>query len=186
MSQHIIVTEYNPAWPQMFEQEVAAIQKILGENCIAIHHIGSTAVPGLAAKPIIDIMPVVKSLTDVDEVSKELEKIGYEYMGEFGITGRRYLRKGGDERTHQIHVFKESNTQDIQRHLAVRDYLRCHPEAAYEYGELKLKLAREFPYDIDGYCDGKEEFVKELELQALEWKQELGDERNEWRMEPAL
>lgn len=181
MPQQIIVTEYNPAWPQMFKLEMEAIKKTLGENCLAIHHIGSTAVVGLAAKPIIDIMPVVKSLNAVDKVSKDFEALGYEYMGEFGIAGRRYLRKGGDERTHQIHIFEESNTQDIQRHLAVRDYLRCHPEAAYEYGELKLKLAREFPYDIDGYCDGKDEFVRGLELQAIKWKRELGDMNEEWK-----
>lgn len=117
MPQHIIVAEYNPAWPQMFKQEKRAIKKILGENCLAVHHIGSTAVPGLVSKPIIDIMPVVKNLNAVDEVSKDFETLGYEYMGEFGIVGRRYLRKGGDERTHQIHIFEEGNMRDIQRHL---------------------------------------------------------------------
>lgn len=174
MSQHIIVAKYNPDWPQMFAQEATVIKEILGSNCIAVHHIGSTAVPGLSAKPIIDFMPVVKSLAKVDEVAKKFESIGYEYLGAFGITGRRYLRKGGDERTHQIHIFEEGNTQDIQRHLAVRDYLRYFPEIASEYADLKSNLAKEFPYDIDGYCNGKEDFVKKLELKALQWKRALG------------
>lgn len=169
MSQHIIVTEYNPSWTQMFEQEATAIKQILGENCVAIYHIGSTAVPGLAAKPIIDIMPVVKSLTDVDKVSKQFEGIGYEYMGELGIAGRRYLRKGGDERTHQIHIFAQSDDININRHLAFRDYLRTHENIKNAYAELKIKLAQKYPYDIDGYCDGKEKFVKEIELKALSY-----------------
>ena len=151
----------------MFEQEAAAIKEILGENCIAIHHIGSTAVPGLAAKPIIDIMPVVKSLKNVDKVSKRFENIGYEYMGEFGIKGRRYLRKGGDERTHQIHIFAQGDNVNINRHLAFRDYLRTHEDARNAYAELKIKLAQKYPYDIDGYCNGKEAFIKAMEEKAF-------------------
>lgn len=172
MSQHIIVTEYNPAWLQMFEQEAVAIKQILGENCIAIYHIGSTSVPGLAAKPIIDIMPVVKSLTNVDKVSKQFESIGYEYMGQFGIAGRRYLRKGGDERTHQIHIFAQGDNLNINRHLAFRDYLRTHEDVRNAYAELKIRLAQKYPYDIDGYCDGKENFVKEIESKAFSYMAE--------------
>lgn len=170
MPQHIVVTEYSPKWAEMFAAEAEKIRAVLQENCTAVHHIGSTSVPYLKAKPIIDIMPVVKDLKRVDEVADEFEKIGYEYLGEFGISGRRYLRKGGDERTHQIHIFEESNKADIERHLAVRDYLRAHRKAADEYGELKSRLALEFPYDIDGYCGGKDEFVKALEHSALRWK----------------
>lgn len=170
MPQHIIVTEYNPEWETEFKKEADLIAKILGSLCIDIFHIGSTAVPRLKAKPIIDIMPVVHNIDKVDALAREFEKVGYEYLGEFGIKGRRYLRKGGDERTHQIHIFEKSNTKDIERHLAVRDYLRTHSEDAYLYGKLKEELAAKFPYDIDGYCDGKDEFVKQLEKRALEWK----------------
>lgn len=170
MAQHIVVTEYNPLWADMFETEAMKIKKILSKNCIAIHHIGSTSVVGLAAKPIIDILPVVYNLKDVDEAAAEFEKIGYEYMGEFGISGRRYLRKGGDERTHHVHIFAENSLYDIERHLAVRDYLRTHPAACERYGRLKKELANRYPYDIEGYCDGKEEFVQRLEKEALEWK----------------
>lgn len=172
MAQHIIVAEYNPLWVKMFEEETGLIKSILRDNCITIHHIGSTSVPGLAAKPIIDIMPVVYSLDQVDAVRGGFEEIGYEYLGEFGIAGRRYLRKGGDARTHQIHIFPEHCTSDIERHLAFRDYLRTHKEARNAYAILKKSLAEKYPYDIDGYCDGKDEFVKRLEQKALDWRKQ--------------
>ena len=100
--QHITVVPYDPAWPGLYEAEAQAIAGVLGQRLTAIHHIGSTAVPGLAAKPVIDIMPVVRAVTEADECRADFEALGYEYLGEFGIPGRRYLRKGGDERTHQM------------------------------------------------------------------------------------
>lgn len=170
MAQHIVVVEYNPEWMEIFKMEARKIKAILGENCVAIHHIGSTSVAGLSAKPIIDIMPIVYSLEDVDKVAAEFERIGYEYMGELGIAGRRYLRKGGDERTHQIHMFSENNTVAIERHLAVRDYLRTHKDVCAKYAALKKELAQRYPYDIDGYCEGKDEFVQQMEKEALKWR----------------
>ena len=167
MPQHIIVSEYDPAWPLKYETEKEKIEAILEHNCIALYHIGSTSVPGLAAKPIIDIMAAVRSLEQADAAAERFSRIGYEYLGEFGIPGRRYLRKGGDERTHQIHIFQADDRKNIERHLAFRDYLRTHEEERREYAALKKELARRFPYDIDGYCDGKEEFVRAMEKQAL-------------------
>lgn len=166
---NVIVTAYNPNWQQLYEQESQAIRRILGGELVEIHHIGSTAVPGLCAKPIIDILPVVKQVEAVDAFNPQFEQLGYEPMGEFGISGRRYFRKGGDNRTHQIHIFAQNNTQDIVRHLAVRDFLRAHPLDAYAYGMLKTQLAYQFPQDIEGYCDGKDSFVKDLEQRALSW-----------------
>lgn len=179
MTQHVIVTEHNPEWKLEYEREAFLIREILGGNCEDIHHIGSTSVEGLKAKPIIDIMPEVKNLAAVDEKAERFEAIGYEYMGEFGIAGRRYLRKGGDERTHQVHIFAFTDRENIERHLAVRDYLRCHREEAECYGELKAKLAEEYPFDIEGYCDGKDEFVKGLEQRALAWRREFSSRTTE-------
>ena len=167
MSQHITVIEYSPLWKNKYKEESLLIRNILADNCIAIYHIGSTSVPGLAAKPIIDIMAVVRSLEKVDTVAEKFSEIGYEYLGEFGITGRRYLRKGGDERTHQIHIFQADDWNNIGRHLAFRDYMRTHKKERDEYAKIKKDLAQEFPYDIDGYCDGKENFVREMEERAL-------------------
>lgn len=143
------------------------IKDMIADNCIAIYHIGSTSVPGLAAKPIIDIMVAVRSLEKIDDVAEAFSKIGYEYLGEFGIIGRRYLRKGGDERTHQIHIFQADDWNNIGRHLAFRDYMRTHEKERDEYTKIKLSLAQKFPYDIDGYCNGKENFLREMEEQAL-------------------
>lgn len=163
------VVQYNPQWPKKYEDEANKIQKILGNELVAIHHIGSTAVPGLRAKPIIDILPVVKDISKVYLYNAAFQKLGYEAKGEFGIAGRRYFRKGKDERTHQIHIFEESNQKDICRHLAVRDYLRANVNEANAYGELKSRLAEKFPNDIQAYSQGKDHFVKSLESRALEW-----------------
>ena len=92
MSQHITVIEYSPLWKNKYKKYSLLIRNILADNCIAIYHIGSTSVEGLAAKPIIDIMAVVRSLEIVDTVAEKFSDIGYEYLGEFGIEGRRYLR----------------------------------------------------------------------------------------------
>ena len=167
MPQHVIISDYNPTWPEEYEAEKSIIKEILKDNCIAVYHIGSTSVPSLPAKPIIDIMVSVRSLEAVDAVSGEFVRIGYEYLGEFGIEGRRYLRKGGDERTHQIHIFHVDDWENIVRHLAFRDYLRSHEEERGEYAQLKKKLASLYPYDIESYCDGKDEFVRKVERIAV-------------------
>ena len=94
-------------------------------------------------------------------------QIGYEYLGEFGIEGRRCLRKGEDERTQQIRIFQMDDWNNIGRHLAFRNYMRTHEKERTEYANLKKELAQKFPYDIDGYCDGKENFVQNIERIAL-------------------
>lgn len=163
------VTGYQEKWNQIFNEESDRIIDIFGDELIDIHHIGSTSVRGLKAKPIIDMMPIVKQIENVDLYTAQMAKLGYEALGEFGIKGRRYFRKGGDNRTHQIHVFQLDNTEDIDRHLAVRDYLREHCEDAQRYGDLKENLARQFPRDIEAYVNGKDTFVKELEKKAVHW-----------------
>ncbi|MCZ8517026.1 GrpB family protein [Paenibacillus filicis] len=131
----VVVTEYSDNWRQKFSEESQKIKDILGNELIDIHHIGSTSVPGLKAKPIIDIMPVVKDIKKIDSFNKQMTGLGYECMGELGMKGRRYFRKGGDNRTHHVHVFQGDNKEDISRHLAVRDYLRIHPDEANRYGD---------------------------------------------------
>ncbi|OMD63331.1 hypothetical protein BSK62_21615 [Paenibacillus odorifer] len=165
----VTVTEFNEQWSLMFNEEAQKIKDIFADALVDIHHIGSTSVPGLKAKPIIDIMPVVRNIEAVDGFNQQMTALGYECMGEFGISGRRYFRKGGNSRTHHVHVFQMDNKIDIGRHLAVRDYLRSHPEAVKQYGDLKDTLAKQFPEDIGAYIDGKEEFVVNLEKTAYEW-----------------
>ena len=175
MPQHVIVVDSSPQWTFMYEEEKEKVMAVLKENAIAIYHIGSTSVPGLAAKPVVDIMAAVRSLEAVDAQAGDFLKLGYEYLGEFGIAGRRYLRKGGDERTHQIHIFHMDDWDNISRHLAFRDYMRTHKNARERYAQLKKELAQRFPYDIDGYCNGKDAFVKKMEAQALSCMDETWD-----------
>ncbi|TCJ02074.1 GrpB family protein [Cytobacillus praedii] len=165
----IKVIDYNQNWSSDYLKEEQSIRSILEEELVNSFHIGSTSVPGLKAKPIIDILLVVNDINKLDSFSNQFQDIGYEVMGEFGITGRRYFRKGGDNRTHQIHAFQFDNIQEIERHLSFRDYLRQFPEICKEYGQLKSKLADQYPTDIDGYGDGKDDFVKKIEKEALKW-----------------
>ncbi|QHE52681.1 GrpB family protein [Pontibacillus sp. HMF3514] len=164
----VIVEPYNEDWVHKFNEEKNLLHHIFGEELVAIHHIGSTSVPRLSAKPIIDLMPVAKNIRNIDNYNEDMKDIGYEPMGEFGIKNRRYFRKGGEDRSHHIHVFQEGSP-DVERHLAFRDYLRTHEDVAQQYGELKQKLAKQYPHDMEAYIDGKEQLVKDIEQEALSW-----------------
>ncbi len=165
---HVRVVPYNNEWIERFEQEAGLLRSLFGDELVTIHHVGSTAVPGLQAKPVIDMIPIVQHITHVDSFNEALSALGYEALGEFGIPGRRYFRKGGDDRTHQLHVFQIGDP-NIERHLAFWDYLCAHPDVAAPYGEMKAALAQRFPEDINGYMDGKDAFIKAVEEQALVW-----------------
>ena len=167
----IHVVAYDSQWPARYEAEAKHICDAIGEVVVRAHHIGSTAVPGLRAKPIIDILLEVSTLHELDACSPKLEALGYEAKGEWGIPGRRYFRRENErgERTHQVHAFDVSSLQ-ANRHLAFRDYLIFHPQVAGAYGELKQELAKRFPNDIYGYMDGKDAFVKHYEAEALAWR----------------
>ena len=165
----IEVIDYDSSWPQRFEAERDLLRLTLGEVAVLVHHIGSTAVPGLAAKPIIDILLEVTDLAELDLLAPDMEALGYQPRGEFGIPGRRYFRKGGHERTHQVHAFLAGDF-NVARHLAFRDYLRSNPAIAQDYGELKKKVARTCDNDIGKYCDGKDAYVKRHEAIAVKQK----------------
>lgn len=162
------VNNYNAAWAGMFEAEAQKIRDIFGAEIVDIHHIGSTSVPGLKAKPIIDIMPVVRDIEKVDAFNRQMNELGYEAVGEYGIPGRRYFRKGYPKRTHHVHIFEVGNSTDIDRHLTVRNYLRANRLAAEAYGNLKADLAERFPEDMASYIEGKDAFVKALEKAGME------------------
>lgn len=164
----IEVVRYDPIWPALFEQEAELIHQAIPKGISAIHHIGSTSVPGLSAKPVIDIMLEVGDVAALDAYAAAMAVIGYSAKGEFGITGRRHYQKGGILRTHHIHAF-DQESDGLLRHLAVRDYLRARPSESASYAELKVRLAERFPHDNDGYCEGKHDFVQALEQRALQW-----------------
>lgn len=167
------VTAHDPRWQAAFKAEAESVLKALGdENVVAVHHIGSTAIPNIYAKPVIDLLVEVRSHEKLDERSGEMAAIGYEVMGEYGIAGRRYFRKSNElgVRTHHVHAF-ESGSPEIKRHLAFRDYMIAHPHDAQRYSELKRQLARAYPEDIDSYMDGKDSFIKEIDCRAAKWRE---------------
>jgi GrpB-like predicted nucleotidyltransferase (UPF0157 family) len=166
----VIVVPYDARWPAVFEWVAREVKEALGQNVQAIHHIGSTSIPGIHAKPIIDMLPVVKNLTSVDDCADNLRRLGYEVMGEFGIDGRRYFRRDNPAgvRTDHVHAFA-ADSPHVLRHLAFRDYLRAHPDVAQEYSQLKQRLAAAHPFDIEAYMDGKDPFIRETQAIALEW-----------------
>ncbi|MDJ0600880.1 MAG: GrpB family protein [Crocosphaera sp.] len=162
------VVPYNPQWKKSFESESRQIAKVLGKNLVVIHHIGSTAIPNIYAKPIIDLLIEVKDINLVREQTPAMVGLGYEAMGEYGLVGRRYFRKENPPgiRTHHVHIY-EIYSPEIQRHLAFRDYMIAHPEQAEQYSHLKQELAQKYPEDIEGYMDGKDEFIKRIERKAI-------------------
>lgn len=156
-------------WPEQFRAEATLLRLIFGGNLVDIHHIGSTSIPGMYAKPIIDMAPIVHDLAAVDELSGVLADVGYTALGENGLPGRRYFRKGGRRHTHHVHVYRQGNPA-IERHLALRDFLRAHPARAAAYSDLKRSLAALYPQDIDAYSAGKDGLVNELLAEALAWR----------------
>ncbi|RWZ60169.1 GrpB family protein [Halobacillus fulvus] len=168
------VLDYQPVWKAKFEEEADRLRNVFRGELLDLYHIGSTAIEGMKAKPIIDIMPVVKTLSAVDGYDEQMKSIGYEPKGENGIAGRRFYQKGGENRTFHVHVY-EQNNPEIDRHLAFRDYLRSHSCALIQYGELKQSLAKRYPYDIEAYIEGKAPLVQTIEKDALNWK---GNRRN--------
>lgn len=168
----IEVVPYDPAWAQLYAAEARLLRLVFAQNLASIHHIGSTVIPGIYAKPVIDILPVVKDLATVDALNPKMEAFGYQPKGEYGIPGRRFFFKGTVEyRTHHVHVFQQGNPE-IDRHLDFCAYLQAHPEEAQAYSQLKIELSRQFPHDIDGYIAGKDVLIRELDQKASQWAQE--------------
>lgn len=163
------VVPHDPTWTEAFEKEATALRSILGDEALAVHHIGSTAVPGLSAKPTVDVLFEVCRIEEVDRFDTAMDEEGYEAWGEYGIPGRRFFVKNrGSVRTYNIYVF-EAGSPEVERHLAFRDYLIQHPEIARAYGMLKKDLAERFPTDMESYMGGKDAFVKKTERKALFW-----------------
>jgi GrpB-like predicted nucleotidyltransferase (UPF0157 family) len=168
------VVPHDPRWREAFAAEAEHVAAALGPNAVAVHHVGSTAIPGIHAKPIIDLLVEVRDLAELDARSAAMESLGYQVMGEYGLPGRRYFRKDDLEgtRTHHVHVFR-AGSAEAERHLAFRDYMIAHPADAQRYGELKQKLAAEHPWSMDAYMDGKDAFIKEMERRAAAWRTSL-------------
>ncbi|REB07320.1 GrpB family protein [Sporosarcina sp. BI001-red] len=166
------LSEYDENWAQMFEDEAEFLTCIFGDEVVKFEHFGSTAVPVMKAKPVIDMMCLVKDIEKIDLFNTQLQLLGYDVAGEWGIPGRRLFRKGGDDRTHHIHVYPYNHSQ-IRRHLVFRDYLRTHPDEVKRYTCFKERLADQYD-DTALYSKAKKPFVKEMEERALNWFESKG------------
>lgn len=164
----IEVVPYNINWVNKYLAEAEKIKKIMADELVKIHHIGSTSIPGISAKPVIDILVEVINIENIDDYNEKMKEIGYIAKGEYGIEGRRFFLKGEINRTHHIHVFQVGNSEII-RHLNFRDYMISHPDEAKAYSEMKRELAIKFRHDIDGYCNGKNDFIKNIDRKAEKW-----------------
>jgi GrpB-like predicted nucleotidyltransferase (UPF0157 family)/GNAT superfamily N-acetyltransferase len=158
----IEIVPYNPTWPTLFAAESALIKAALGNNCITVHHIGSTAIPGMSAKPIIDMIPTVKNISKVDAATALMIKLGYDAKGEAGMLFRRFFTKSTDIISCNVHIY-EDNAGEIDRLIKFRDWMRTHPEDADNYADLKLKLTAQFANDRLRYTIGKENFVASID-----------------------
>ncbi len=165
-----IVVEPDPRWPAIYAAEARAIAHALQERVVSVHHIGSTAIPGICAKPVIDILLETRDVAALDGVAAGMHGLGYEGLGEYGIPRRRYFRKGAlhGARGCHVHAYATGDPHVI-RHLAFRDYMRAHPDVAAEYDALKRRLSAGHPADKTAYVDGKAPYVAAWQALALEW-----------------
>ena len=163
----VVLAAYDPSWPEIFAGEAWAIRQALGTALVGIEHVGSTSVPGLASKPIIDIVVSVTSLEAGTARVPALAALGYDCRGENGIPGRLFFRKGLVEfkRTHHLHLVEAGHEQWASM-LLFRDYLRSHPGATRRYEELKRALAEKFRDNRAAYTKGKADFVQAVLVKA--------------------
>lgn len=163
----IALAPYDPLWPDMANAEIKKLHVILpSKHAIDIQHVGSTAIPGIMSKPIIDIQIAVDSLNAIKQIAIDnLKTLDYVYWDENPDTQRMFFVKGmpphGDKRTHHIHIVEPSSRHWVGK-ISFRDYLLLHPETAHEYEQLKIKLAQQYTYDREQYTEAKTTFVNDV------------------------
>lgn len=167
MASPIVVVEYDPDWVLIFEQIRDFVLPAVNDLVIGIEHVGSTSVPGLAAKPIVDVDVVVDNHEDVRIAVRRLTVLGYVHEGDLGVTGREAFVPPKSMIWHHLYIVPVDNLE-YKRHILVRDYLKRHPGEAKQYGDLKLELAERFRNDRSAYSDGKSEFITRI-LQCAGW-----------------
>ena len=162
------LVDYDPDWPRQAQERIARL-RVLEPVLLAAHHIGSTAVPGLIAKPIIDLMPLVNDIAALDLERGAVEALGYAWHGEYGIPGRRYCTADiGNRRVAQLHFFAMGDP-GVLRHLAFRDYLRAHSGIAAAYAAEKRRARDMHPGDHHAYGAEKHGWINRVEAEALAW-----------------
>jgi GrpB-like predicted nucleotidyltransferase (UPF0157 family) len=167
----IELVPHRSEWAEMARTESARLKDALGDLLITVHHIGSTAIPGIRAKPIVDLIPLVSSVDALDGAASRLEALGYEYLGEFGLPGRRYCRlidPVSGKRLFQLHCF-QPDAAEFPRHVTFRDYLRAYSDIAKEYEGEKVRAAALHPDDVLAYNRAKNDWIQRAQADALAW-----------------
>jgi GrpB-like predicted nucleotidyltransferase (UPF0157 family) len=171
----IVISKYDPQWPDMFKKERERLFNSVGQWVLDVQHVGSTAIPNLGAKPVIDIMIGVQALQEADiHCLVPITGLGYEYVKEYEkqMPYRRYFRRSRTENNLEYHIHLVEKDSDFwERHLAFRDYLRANTETARQYEDLKRILAPHFS-DGNEYALAKTDFIKKVEIKALKWRKE--------------
>lgn len=163
------VVPYDIQWPHVFAEERDRLAGVLGTGAAAVHHIGSTSVPGLCAKPVIDVLIETPDLGVIDRLTPRMEILGYVAKGEYGIPRRRYFSRPEGERPKvHVHVYASGDGQ-IGRHLRFRDYLRAHPDSAKRYCIVKQALAVEHGDNAEAYQSGKADYIDRVDVDAARW-----------------
>jgi GrpB-like predicted nucleotidyltransferase (UPF0157 family)/RimJ/RimL family protein N-acetyltransferase len=176
LNELVEVVRYDPAWITSFESEAGVLRATLGSEVVAIHHIGSTSIPGMRAKPIVDLLLEVRDLQRLEDATGDLLLLGYQAKGEYGLPGRRFFPKRVEGvRLFNLHAWQAGHPE-VGRHLAFRDYMITYSDKALAYGDLKAELARQFDGDRPSYVAGKDDFVKAAEAAALTWQAEFNKE----------
>ena len=162
-SEPVVICDYNPDWPARYERLRALIAPALGELATQIDHVGSTAVPGLAAKPTIDVVVRLRTASDLPNAIERLARLGYEHEGDFGIAGREAFATPAGYTTHDHHLYVcLPDWRGYDDQIAFRDYLHSHRETMLAYAELKRALAMEHGRDRTAYTDAKADFVADV------------------------
>jgi GrpB-like predicted nucleotidyltransferase (UPF0157 family) len=162
----VIVLDYQPSWPELFQSLHKRFADTLGDTAAAIEHVGSTAVPGLAAKPIVDIDVLLAGEAMLPAVIERLAILGYIHQGNLGIPEREAFLTPANDPPHHLYVCPPSSAE-FRRHIAFRDYLRAHPKDAKIYGDLKIALAERFREDRSAYTAAKGDFVEKHTTRAM-------------------
>jgi GrpB-like predicted nucleotidyltransferase (UPF0157 family)/GNAT superfamily N-acetyltransferase len=186
----VVVLPFDKIWTRKFEEEKGQLDLVFKNLKISFFHIGSTSIPECSAKPIIDILGRTSDILEVDHFNQRMIELGFRPMGEYGMKQRRFFcRKAGV--AVNLHIF-ENTDPEVERHLRFCGYLRSHPDKVQEYSELKIRLSKQFPHDIQKYILGKEKFIKSIDILAA-WKaspvlaiEKESSKKKQWSLEEIL
>lgn len=154
----IRVVDYNPEWPDWFSRLRERVWPSVRDIAVAVEHVGSTAVPGLAAKPVIDLDIVIPSRSELPLMVERLGRLGYEHRGNLEVPDREAFSTSENQPAHHLYVCPR-NSVALRNHITFRDHLRAHPSDAVAYSSLKKQLAERYPHDMDSYVEGKTDFI---------------------------